>query len=85
MRSPVGIAQSVHTEVAVIVPFTEITAVAVLYLTVLGLADGYGVVAPFPDKAAHESVAGIEDISVILEISGAVAHCMAVFAQQERS
>ena len=83
MRSPVGITQTVHAEVAVIMTLSEITAVSVFDPAVLSLANGYAVVAPLPYKAAHKTVIGIKYIPVILQVTGAVTHAVAVFAEKE--
>ena len=79
----VGCDQPVDAEVAVVELFARVAAVEETGLAVLRLVGADGVVAPLPDEAAHEVVVGVDEVPVILQVAGAVAHSVAVFAQQE--
>ena len=79
----VGVDQAVHAEVSVLGELAEVAAVVVFRLTLVGLAHINGVVAPFPDKAANEVVVLLDELLVVLGVSGAVAHGVDVFAEDE--
>ena len=79
----VGVDQAVHAEVAVVGLFAEVAAVVVDVLAGDGLAHVDGVVAPLPDEAAAEVVVFVDELLVVLGVSGAVAHRVDVFAQDE--
>ena len=81
--SAVGKAQRIHTEIAVVVALAAVSAVAVLRLAVLGIAQNNSVVCPLPDKPSHEPVAFFKQPAVVLQVSGAVAHSVTVFAENK--
>ncbi|CCZ92732.1 uncharacterized protein BN751_01858 [Coprococcus eutactus CAG:665] len=82
--SAVRIHQTIHTEVAVVDSLTAVSTVGVHILAVCRLAPVYGVVAPLPHKTATGGLVAVEELEVVLQISRAVAHGMAVFAQDVR-
>ena len=59
-----------------------VTAVGVFQRPVLVIN---GVIGPLPDTAAHEVVVFIEMLPVLLERAGTHAHCVSIFAQEERA
>ena len=85
MRRPVGIAERIHTEVSVVVQLAGIPAVAVLHATVLRCSENYRVIRPFPHQTAAEPVVRHEQTYIIRQVSGTVAHGVAVLAQNERA
>ena len=53
------------------------------FLPAIGICTGIdGVIAPFPYKSAGKPVMPVDNLEIILQIPGAIAHGMAVFAQQ---
>ena len=82
--SAVRIDQTVHTEVAVVDSLTAVSTVGVHSLAVCRFALVYGVVAPLPHKSSASGFVAVEELEVVLQISGTVAHGMAVFAQDVR-
>ena len=79
MGLAIGRNHSVHTEIAVIRDFPEIAAVGKFRSP-----DGSDIdrmVTEFPHTAAKEAVIGINAVPVSRQASGAVSHCMAVFAE----
>ena len=78
----VGVNQAVHAEVAVVGILTVVAAVPVHILTVGSLALIDGVIAPLPDETAGHAVVGLDELPVVLQIAGAVAHGVGVFAHQ---
>ena len=83
MRTAVGIDQPVDAEVAVVRGVAEVAAVGEGRAAV-PVPDGDGVVDEFPDAAAEEFVVALDDLPVRAEVSGAVAHRVGVFAEEER-
>ena len=81
MGLAVGVNQTIHAEVAIMLGFAVITAVPVHRLAIGSFTLIDGVIAPLPHKAAAELLMGIEHLEVILQVSGAVAHGVAVFTQ----
>ena len=84
VRLPVGIDKAVQTEVGVVLELAVISAVPVHVPAGRCFAIVDGVVAPLPDKAAAQRGIFFRQIQILLEIAGAVAHCVAVFHQEER-
>ena len=80
----VGIDQAVHTEVSIVGVFSVVTAVPVHCLAVGSDALVDGMVTPLPHEAAANLVFPVDDLEVILQVSGAVAHGVAVFAHNVR-
>ena len=85
MGRSVRINKTVHAEIAVIVSFPKISAVAVFYPSLSRLTKRYRMVAPLPHKATAETLIGIEYIVIILQISRAISHGVAVFTLHKRS
>ena len=81
MGPAIGIDQTVHAEVAVVRVLAEIAAVEILPAAIGRGAHVDGVIAPFPDKAAAVTLMTVEAVEIVLQVSGAVAHGMAVFAK----
>ena len=81
--SSVGIYQTINTEVAVMGPFTAITAVQVLCLAVLSNTGVDCVVTPLPDETAAHDVMLLDELPVVFQVAGAVAHGVCIFAHQE--
>ena len=79
----VGVNQAVHAEVAVMGPFTAVAAVQILCLAVFSDTGIDCVVTPLPDEAAAHNVVILDELPVIFQIAGAVAHCVCVFTHQE--
>ena len=82
-RSSVGENKSVDAEVSVVRGVSEIAAVGIFYPSV-GELHRNGMVAELPHAAAEERVMLIESLPVFFEVAGAVAHCVAVLAEEER-
>ena len=81
-RRLIGENQSVGDEISVVGFVAEITAVSEIFMAVFVLcADA--VVAEFPDESALHFLVGEEDLPVVLQSAGAVAHRVGVFAQNE--
>ena len=70
VRRAVGIIQSVHTEVAVVVALAEIAAIAVFYSAVGREPKRERMICPLPDEPAAESLVGIKRAVVILKVAG---------------
>ena len=83
MGRAVGVDEAVHAEVAVVGLLTEVAAVVVDVLAGDGLAHVDGVVAPLPDEAAAEVVVLVDELLIVLGVSGAVAHRVDVFAEDQ--
>ena len=81
MRCTVGVHKAVHAEVAVVRIFAKVTAVAENIAVVRRRAAVNGVVAPFPNKAAHKAVILHDQLLVLFRISGAVTHRVDVLAK----
>ena len=81
--SSVGIYQTIDTEVAVMGPFTAISAVQVLCLAVLRNTGVDCVVTPLPDETAAHDVMLLDELPVVFQVAGAVAHGVCIFAHQE--
>ena len=79
----VRINQTVNTEVAVVGVFAVVAAVEVLGLAVFRLACVNGVVTEFPHKTAAHLVICLDELPVVFQISGAVAHGVGIFAHQK--
>ena len=80
----VRINQTVHTEVAIVDGLATVTAVGVHSLAICRFAHIDGVVTPLPHKSSAGGLVAVEELEVVLQISGTVAHGMAVFAQDVR-
>ena len=83
MRCAVGVHKAVHAEVAVMRIFAKIAAVAENIAVVGRRTAVNGVVAPFPNKAAHKAVILHDQLLVLLRISGAVTHRVDVLAKHQ--
>ena len=79
----VGLNQAIHAEVLIMGVFTMVAAIVIHGFAVGGIALVDGVVTPFPDEATADTVCFIDDMEVILQVSGTVTHGMAVFAHDE--
>ena len=82
MGAAVGIHKTVHTEVAVVGILAVVTAVPVHGLAVFCLALVDGVITPFPDKAAAHDFVGLNELPVVFQVAGAVAHGVGVLTHQ---
>ena len=82
MGAAVGIHKTVHTEVAIVGILAVVTTVPVHRLAVWSLALVDGVVTPLPDEAAAHDLVGLNELPVVFQIAGAVAHGVGVFAHQ---
>ena len=80
----VRIYHSVHTEITVIRILSMITAIIIDILSILCHSFVNSMVAPFPDKAATETVVFLDHFKIIFVIAGSVSHRVAVFAQNHR-
>ena len=83
MRCAVGVHKAVHAEVAVVRIFAKVAAVAENIAVVGRRAAVNGVVAPFPNKAAHKAVILHDQLLVLFRISGAVTHRVDVLAKHQ--
>ena len=79
MGSAVRIHQAIHTEVAVMRELPCIAAVMENISSVCSLAFPGRMITPFPYEAAAELVIFVHQLHVIMDIPGAVAHCMNKF------
>ena len=79
MGSAIRIHQAIHTEVAVMRELTCIAAVMENISSVCSLAFPGRMITPFPYEAAAELVIFVHQLHVIMDIPGAVAHCMNKF------
>ena len=82
--SAIRIDQTVHAEVAIVYDFPVVASICVHILVVCRLALVYSVVAPLPHKAAACGIVAVKELEIVLQITGTVAHGMAVFAQDVR-
>ena len=80
VRAAVGVDQTVHAEVAVMRPLIVVAAVIIDAAAVGHLPFINTVVAPFPQETADQAVMALNELEVILQIAGAVAHAVAVLA-----
>ena len=83
VRTAVRIDEAVDAEVFIVRGVAEVAAVGEGRIAVL-VPDGDGVVDELPDAAAEEFIVALDDLPVRREISGAVAHRVGVFAEEER-
>ena len=84
VRSAVRIDQAVHTEIAIVNSLAVVTSVGVHSLAIWRFAHIDGVVTPLPHKSSTGGIVAVEELEVVLQISGTVAHGMTVFAQNVR-
>ena len=84
MRGTIRIYQTIHAEIAVIRILTEIAAVEIFRTTVNRLSHIYRVVTPLPDESACKVRVFVNELAIIRNISGAVAHCVNILALKER-
>ncbi len=82
-RAPIGQHEAVHDEVAVVWAFPEVAAVGVHRLAVGG-EGGDPVIAPLPDEAAGPIGQRLEQLDVVADRAGTVAHGMHELAQDLR-
>ena len=80
VRAAVGVDQTVHAEIAVMRPLIVVAAVIIDVAAVGHLPFIDTVVAPFPQETADQAVMALNELEVILQIAGAVAHAVAVLA-----
>ena len=83
VRAAVGVNQTVHAEVAVMRPLIVVAAVIIDVAAVGHLPFINTVVAPLPQETADQAIMALNELEVILQIAGAVAHRMAVLTQHE--
>ena len=84
MRSAVRINKSVDAEVSVVRVVTEVTAIGEVRICVAVVADRHRVIGEFPYASSAERIVCEDQIPVFFEVSGPVAHCVAVFAEIQR-
>ena len=84
MRCAVRINESVHAEVAVVRILIVVAAVCVHLFAFDRFSHVDRVVTPLPYKAAAHLLLTVDQFKIVLEISRAVAHRMAVFAHDIR-
>ena len=80
VNSFVGIDQTVNAEVAIVRVFPEVAAVQVVRIIFLVFSHGNGMVGKLPNASAEEVVVLVNKLLVVLKITGAVTHSVAVFA-----
>ena len=80
---PVRVDQAVQTEIAVMLELPVVAAVGVHGLAVRGGALTDRVVAPLPDKTAAKARVCFREVPVLLKITRAVAHGVAVLDEKE--
>ena len=73
--------QAIDAEVAVVGFVSEVTAVSE-ELNVILVFRANAVVGPFPHTAANQALVGVDRVPVFLEVAGAVAHGVGVFAHE---
>ena len=74
--------QPVNAETAVVGLVAEIAAVGIPFLTLIrDLPDA--LVHPVPDETALQTRIGLDDVPVLFEVAGAVAHRMGIFGHDE--
>ena len=81
MRTAVGIQQAVDAELTRVREVAKVAAV-----NEFGIANGsnvYGVVEEFPYATAEKAVVAVNGLPIVLQVSGAVAHCVRVLTQEE--
>ena len=78
----VGKNKAIHTEISVMRPFTVVSTVVEDGTAILRFPFIDSVIAPFPEETADKTAVALDHLKVILQISGTVAHTMAVFAHQ---
>ena len=83
-RGAVGIDQTIHAEIAVVQNLSKVAAISVDWFAVDGIAHQHRMIAPFPDKPAAEVGVLHDQLPVFFGITGTVAHCMDVFAKNDR-
>ena len=84
MRRAVGIEKTVHTEIAVVHFFLVVAAVGIFVTVAVTFFVVHRVVTPFPNTAAHQLVAGIKYLPVILQPTGTDAHRVRIFTKVKR-
>ena len=80
----VRIYQSVHTEVSIVDLFPVIAAIIVNSFSIFSSALINRMVAPLPDKSAAKCIIFLDKLEIVLQISRAISHSMAVLYQKER-
>ena len=84
MRHAVGIEKPVNTEIAVVHFLFVVAAVGVFITVTVAFFVVHRVVTPFPNTAAHQLVAGIKYLPVILQPTGTDAHRVRIFTKVKR-
>ena len=80
--SAVRIHQPVHAEISVVDLLAVISAVEISFA--VPLSGIHCMVAPLPHETAAHPVIAVDDLEIILQVSGAVSHGMGIFHQQKR-
>ena len=83
VRDAVGRDEPVDAEVSVVDGLVVVAAVELDRPAVIAGPGGDRVVAPLPHEAAAHALVGPDDLPVVLEVAGAVAHGVAVLHEDE--
>ena len=81
---PVRVDQTVETEIAVMLKFAVVSAIQIHGSSVIRISFQNRVIAEFPDKASAKALVLLRQVSVLLKISRAVPHGMAILHKQKR-
>ena len=84
VRSAVRIHQPVHAEISVVDLLSVIPAVEISFVVPVSVSGIHRMVAPLPHETAAHPVIAVDDLEIILQVSGAVSHGMGIFHQQKR-
>ena len=83
VRDAIGRDQAVDAEVAVMDGLVVVAAIEVDRPSVRVGPRGNGVVAPLPHETTAHALVGQDDLPVVLEVAGPIAHGVAVLHQDE--
>ena len=81
MQFPIRINKTVTAEIQVVYVVSEISAVYVFAVT--SRTDVHRVIGHFPYATAKELVVLIDKLPIFFKVTGTVAHCVTVFAEEE--
>ena len=84
MGSPIRIDQTVHTEITVMYGLAKIPSIEIRGSSVYRLAHTDSVIAPFPHKSSAHPVVIVDQLKIVFQIPGTVAHRVAILNQKKR-
>ena len=85
VQPPIRQHHAVDAEVAVIDQLTKVAAIGVFRLSVSGIAQIDALIAPLPNERPGHGIVSVDQLVIDLQIAGAVAHGMTVFAYDQRT